>query len=294
MIDVQSSGADQPTGQRKKYPIGVASFTIPIRSDKLQMSFSVTRELCNVQTDFQNVTILETEVFGKALLLDGHIQLTDFDEAAYHECLVQIPALNLPKFERALVIGGGDGGVIREICKHSSIEHIDMVEIDQGVVDACSQWMPNLSHGAFQDPRVHLHITDAFPFVKNATGTYDLIVVDSTDTYEEEEGEISEMLWTKEFYSDLSRLLAPRGIVVTQADNHVFCPYSCEEVLSLFSGVLENHGFYFGLVPSFGGYSGFVWGSNDNELQAERNLGSGFAYLNDLTYRLAFSHLKFS
>ncbi|MBI1331853.1 MAG: polyamine aminopropyltransferase [Armatimonadetes bacterium] len=272
----------------------MASFTIPIRSDKLQMSFSVVRELCNVQTDFQKVTVLETEVFGKALLLDGHIQLTDFDEAAYHECLVQIPALNLPKFEKALVIGGGDGGVIREICRHASVSQIDMVEIDQGVVDACRQWMPNLSDGAFDDSRVNLQITDAFPFVKQATGPYDLIVVDSTDTYEEEEGEISEMLWTKEFYTDLSRLLAPSGIVVTQADNHVFCPYSCEEVLDLFGGVFAQKGFYFGLVPSFGGFSGFAWGSNDRSLAAELSVPAGYGYLNDLTYQLAFSELSFS
>ncbi|MEI7985295.1 MAG: polyamine aminopropyltransferase [Armatimonadota bacterium] len=274
----------------------MASFTIPIRSDKIQMSFAVNSELCNVQTEFQNVTILDTEVFGKALLLDGHIQLTDFDEAAYHECLVQIPSLNLPHFERALVIGGGDGGVIRELCKIPSVTHIDMVEIDQGVVDACRLHMPNLSHGAFDDPRVHLHITDAFPFVKNATGQYDLIIVDSTDTYEEEEGEISEMLWTKEFYADIARLASPYGIVVTQADNHVFCPYSCEEVLSLFSNVFNHRGFYFGLVPSFGGYSGFVWGSMNNEVSVnfEARLGKDLKYLNEITYPLAFSDLRFS
>lgn len=270
-------------------------FTIPIRSDKLQMSFSVTKELCNVQTTYQNVTILDTEVFGKALLLDGHIQLTDFDEKAYHECLVQIPSLNLPELKRALVIGGGDGGVIRELCRHANIEQIDMVEIDQGVVDACKEWMPQLSNGAFEDPRVNLHITDAFLFVKNVEEQYDLIVVDSTDTYEEEEGEISEMLWTREFYSDLLRLLTPQGIVVTQADNHVFCPYSCEEVISLFSGVFNHRGFYFGLVPSFGGFSGFVWGSQNNEVSPSLEFRPElkFEYLNELTYQLAFSNLTF-
>jgi spermidine synthase len=260
------------------------------------MSFSVTRELCDIQTGFQKVTVLETEVFGKALLLDGHIQLTDFDEAAYHECLVQIPILNLPRFERALVIGGGDGGVIRELCKHPSVTHIDMVEIDQGVIDACREHMPGLSNGAFDDPRVHLHITDAFHFVKEATGPYDLIIVDSTDTYEEEEGEISEMLWTKEFYADIARVCSPYGIVVTQADNHIFCPYSCEEVLGLFSNVFNHRGFYFGLVPSFGGYSGFVWGSMNNEVGVnfDARLGGDLKYLNEITYPLAFSDLRFS
>ena len=260
------------------------------------MSFAVTSELCNVQTEFQNVTILDTEVFGKALLLDGHIQLTDFDEAAYHECLVQIPAQNLPRFERALVIGGGDGGAIRELCKHPSVTHIDMVEIDQGVIDTCKEHMPNLSNGAFDDPRLSLHITDAFHFVKEATGPYDLIIVDSTDTYEEEEGEISEMLWTKEFYADIARLASPFGIVVTQADNHVFCPYSCEDVLGLFGNVFNHRGFYFGLVPSFGGYSGFVWGSMNNEVgpNFEARLSKDFVYLNEITYQLAFSDLRFS
>lgn len=270
--------------------------TIPIRSDKLQMSFSTLQTLCDVQTDFQRVTIVDTDVFGNALLLDGHIQLTDFDEKAYHEALVQIPALNIPSLKSALVIGGGDGGVIRELCRHGSCEHIDMVEIDQGVVDACSEFMPNLNNGAFQDPRVHLHITDAFPFVKAATRQYDLIVVDSTDTYEDEEGEISEMLWTQEFYGDLKRLLAPGGIVVTQADNHVFCPYSCESVLELLGGVFSSTGFYFALVPSFGGYSGFVYGSNDTALQADWSFDNGldFAYLNPVTYKLAHQTLSFS
>lgn len=270
--------------------------TIPIRSDKLQMSFSTVATLCDVQTDFQRITIVDTEVFGKALLLDGHIQLTDFDERAYHEALVQIPALNLSSLRSALVIGGGDGGVIRELCRHSSCTHIDMVEIDRGVVDACSEHMPGLNDGAFQDPRVHLHITDAFPFVKAAQRQYDLIVVDSTDTYEDEEGEISEMLWTTEFYTDLGRLLSPGGIVVTQADNHVFCPYSCESVLELLGGVFGFTGFYFALVPSFGGYSGFVYGSHTGELAKEWSFSPEveLRYLNPTTYKLAHETLAFS
>lgn len=259
------------------------------------MSFSVKSTVFDQKTDFQQVTILDTEVFGKALLLDGHIQLTDFDEKAYHESLVQIPALNLTDPKRALVIGGGDGGVIRELCRISSMEHIDMVEIDAGVVNACKQHMPNLSNGAFDDPRVHLHLTDAFAFVKKIEGAYDIIVVDSTDTYEEEEGEISEMLWTSEFYQDIARLLSENGFVVTQADNHVFCPYSTEEVLGLYQKVFPTAGFYFGLVPSFGGYSGFVWGSKGAVLASHMPVKSqSFDYLNPVTYQLAFSNIKFS
>lgn len=259
------------------------------------MSFSVKSTVFDSKTAFQQVTILDTEVFGKALLLDGHIQLTDFDEKAYHESLVQIPALNLATAKRALVIGGGDGGVIRELCRIPTMEHVDMVEIDEGVVNACREHMPNLSAGAFDDPRVHLHLTDAFAFVKKIEGVYDIIVVDSTDTYEEEEGEISEMLWTSEFYGDIFRLLSPDGFVVTQADNHVFCPYSTEEVLSLYRKVFPKAGFYFGLVPSFGGYSGFVWGSKGAFLAPKMPwTEQTFSYLNPVTYDLAFTDLKFS
>ena len=270
-------------------------FTFPIRSDKLTMTCSVRSTVFDAQTEFQRVTILDTDVYGKALLLDGHIQLTDFDEKAYHEALVQIPALNLPSFSKALVIGGGDGGVIRELCRHSSVTQIDMVEIDKGVVDACREHMPSLSNGAFDDPRVRLHITDAFAWVKSASDSYDLIVVDSTDTYEEEEGEISEMLWTSAFYSDLLRLLSPDGFVVTQADNHVYCPYSSEEVLELFGSVFPSKGFYFALVPSFGGFSGFVWGSKGTApaVKWTGGLDQGWSTLNEATYNLAFSDLRF-
>lgn len=270
-------------------------FTIPIRSDKLTNSFSVISTVYDAQTEFQRVTILDTEVYGKALLLDGHIQLTDFDEKAYHEALVQIPALNIPSVKKALVIGGGDGGVIRELCKIPGIERIDMVEIDRGVVDACKAHMPNLSAGAFDNPLVNLQITDAFPFVKAANDVYDLIVVDSTDTYEDEEGEISEMLWTEGFYGDLLRLLSEDGIVVTQADNHVFCPYSSEEVLDLFGKVFPKKGFYFALVPSFGGYSGFVYGTKSGSLSPTWKFEDrDYAYLNQNTYDLAFTKLRFS
>lgn len=259
------------------------------------MTCSVNSTVFDAQTEFQRVTILDTEVYGKALLLDGHIQLTDFDEKAYHEALVQIPALNLPSFMKALVIGGGDGGVIRELCRHASVTQIDMVEIDKGVVDACREHMPSLSNGAFDDPRVRLHLTDAFAWVKSASDQYDLIVVDSTDTYEDEEGEISEMLWTSAFYTDLLRLLSPDGFVVTQADNHVYCPYSSEDVLELFGSVFPSKGFYFALVPSFGGFSGFVWGSK-GAVPAPKwsvEFDKGWSTLNESTYNLAFADLKF-
>lgn len=268
----------------------------PIRGDRLRMQASVKASVVSEQTAFQNVDIVDTDAFGRALLLDGHIQLTEFDERAYHEALVQIPLLNLQKVRSALVVGGGDGGAIRELCRHVDIEHIDMVEIDAGVVRLCREHMPSLSAGAFDDPRVHLHIADAFPFVKNPPRAYDLIVVDSTDVYEEEQGELSEMLFTDAFYEDVRACLNPGGVVVTQADNLVFCPDSFGEIRSLYSRVFPRTGWYQALVPSFGGFSGYCWGSMDAEIGPDVEIppSLGLAYLNPATLRLAFTPIRFA
>ena len=257
------------------------------------MTASVRGYVHRERTAFQAIDVVDTDAFGRALLLDGHIQLTEMDERAYHEALVQIPLMGL-RARAALVVGGGDGGVIREIARHPEVERIDMVEIDEGVVRVCREHMPSLNAGAFDDPRVHLHLADAFPFVKAATQQYDLIVVDSTDTYEEEEGEISEMLFTDEFYGDLRRILAPGGIVVTQADNNVFCPYSMEEISAMFGRVFPRVGSYQALVPSFGGFSGFVWASEGNDVRTAFAPRVELRYLNEATYALAFSQLRFS
>jgi spermidine synthase len=236
--------------------------TMPIRGDKLSVNFEVTAHVADVRSDFQQIDILDTSVLGRALLLDGHIQLTTFDERAYHEALVHVCGLSVPNLRRALVIGGGDGGAIRELCRYPQIEHIDMVEIDEAVVRTCREHLPSVNGGAFDDPRVHLHIADAFPFVQGEHAPYQIIISDSTDVYEGEEGNLSEMLFTRTFYEDVRRLLDPTGFVVTQADNLVFCPYSLEAIRAEFDAVFPTTGWYQAVVPSFGGFSGFCYASH--------------------------------
>ena len=150
--------------------------------------------------------------------------------------------------------------MLRELCRHGGLEAIEMVEIDAEVVRVCRKHLPGLSGGAFDDPRVSLTIGDAFEFVRSAEGPYDLVVVDSTDIYEDESGELAEMLFTEEFYRDVARVLGPGGVAVSQADNPVFCPYTVEASLDLYSRVFPATGWYWAPVPSFGGYSAFVWG----------------------------------
>jgi spermidine synthase len=271
---------------------------VPIRGGKLDMLVALKDRVHRRKTQFQEIDIVDTEVFGRMLLLDGHVQLCTFDEHAYHEALVQIPVLSLDNPKRALVIGGGDGGVVREICRSTSFESIDMVEIDQGVIDACREFMPSLNNGAFEDPRVHIFVQDAFEFVKNTKDPYDLIVMDSTDVYEEESGELSERLFTEAFFRDCLTALSQKGLVVTQADNLIFCPYSLDAIRTDFEKVFPKVGAYQAIVPSFGGFSGFCWGSKGAEISrafpADKGGRLGLKYLNPDTYALAFRPLSFS
>lgn len=267
---------------------------IPTRSDKLGLQVEVRSTVVDRQTEFQRVQVVDTTTLGRVLLLDGHVQLSEIDEHAYHESLVHIPLCSVAAPRRALVVGGGDGGVLREVCRHGSIEQVDMVEIDPGVIDVCREAMPFVSAGSFDDRRVRLHIGDAFAFVKAATEPYDLIVVDCTDVYEEEDEALSMDLFTPEFYADLKRLLAPGGFVVSQADNLVFCPYSTDGAVAKFRSVFRNVGTYWCLVPSFGGFSGFVWGSDTAMVSPEYRCDlSGLRYLDETTYSLAMREVPF-
>lgn len=267
----------------------------PIRSDKLRMTASIKAHLASHKSAFQQIDIYDTDVFGRMLFLDNHVQLAEMDEAAYHETLVHPALMAQENPTRALVVGGGDGGVIREICKHASITHVDMVEIDGDVVKLCREHLPSVSDGAFEDPRVHLHLTDAFPFVKEDHAPYDLIVVDATDTYEEEDGEISEMLFTDTFYADCLRLLSPTGFVVTQADNVLYCPYSLVEIQANFRRTFPEVGDYWASVPSFGGYSGICWaGRTPLQPQFRPERVSRLRYLDELNFRQGFLPLPFT
>lgn len=241
---------------------GVGAYrTYPIRSDVLTMTVKVDRCVESVQSPYQHIEVLDTKAYGRMLFLDGHVQLAQSDEGMYHEALVHVCGLNVASLRRALVIGGGDGGVIRELVKYPTIERIDIVEIDEEVIRVCLQHMPFVSNGAFDDSRVQLTIGDAFPFVKECQDRYELIVVDATDVYEEEDGSLSEMLFTEDFYRDLVRLLSPDGYVVTQADNPIYCPYSLEAIRTEFAKAFPKVGDYVALVPSFGGMSAYCWAS---------------------------------
>jgi len=179
----------------------------------VKLSIRVERQLFNGQSDFQRIDVFETKEFGRFLTLDGYIMLTEKDEFIYHEMMTHVPMAVHPSVERALVIGGGDGGVIRELTRYDSIKQIDIAEIDPMVVEVCKKYLPQTAC-KLDDPRVNIYFEDGLKFMRSKQDTYDLIIVDSTDPFGPGEG-----LFTREFYGNCYKALHDDGIMVNQHES---------------------------------------------------------------------------
>lgn len=187
------------------------------QTENVRLSIRVDRQLASVQSEFQRIDVFESPEFGRILTLDGLLMVTQKDEYIYHEMITHIPMATNPRIRRVLVIGAGDGGAVRELCRYPSIEHIDMVEIDEAVVRISKKYLP-FTACSLDDPRVQICYQDGLKFVRRMESTYDLIIVDSTDPFGVGEG-----LFTNEFYGNCSKALARDGILVNQHES-VFYP----------------------------------------------------------------------
>lgn len=182
-------------------------------TENVKLSIQVDRQLYSSQSEFQRIDIFSSKEFGRFLTLDGYMMLTQKDEFIYHEMMVHVPMAVHPEVRKVLVIGGGDGGTARELIRYPAIEQIDVVEIDEEVVSACRQYLPQTACG-FDDERIHLFYEDGLKYVRRYEDTYDLILVDSTDPFGPGEG-----LFTKEFYGNCYKALKAEGIMVNQHES---------------------------------------------------------------------------
>lgn len=180
------------------------------------VKWRITDILHSEKTPYQELVVVDTLEWGKAMLLDGAIQITEKDEFIYHEMISHIAMNSHPNPEKALIIGGGDGGVLRELCRHARLKNIDMVEIDGRVVENSKRFFPEVA-SSFTDPRLHLFLEDGLAFVKNTREKYDVVVVDSCDPV----GPAVE-LFSEAFYRDLYQVLNEDGIAVVQSESPVF------------------------------------------------------------------------
>ncbi len=171
------------------------------------------RVLFSGKSPFQRVDIVETAGHGRMLLNDGLVMVSERDEHVYHEMIAHVPLFVHSRPQRVLVIGGGDGGTVREVLRHPSVEHVRLVEIDQMVVDACREHLPATA-ACLSDPRVQVTIADGVRFVAETDERYDVVLVDSTDPIGP-----AAPLFGREFYGNVRDVLTERGIVVSQAEN---------------------------------------------------------------------------
>jgi spermidine synthase len=176
------------------------------------MSLQVKKVLDHHRSLFQDVLVFESETFGNVLVLDGVIQVTERDEFSYQEMIAHIPLYSHPNPKKVLVIGGGDGGVLREVAKHKGVEEIVICEIDQGVIDVSKKYLPSLACG-YDDPRVTVHVMDGAKFMDDNQDSFDVIITDSSDPV----GPAS-VLFETPFYDAMHRSLRDGGIVCTQGE----------------------------------------------------------------------------
>ena len=189
----------------------------------VKLSIKIEKQIYCEKSKFQRIDIFDTVEFGKILVLDGYLMLTEKDEFIYHEMITHVPMAVHPDVQRVLVIGAGDGGTIRELTRYDQITQIDMVEIDEMVVTACREYLPQTA-SKLSDPRLNIIYADGLKYVRTQQDYYDLIIVDSTDPFGPGEG-----LFTREFYGNCFRALKEDGILINQHES----PFYAEDALSM-------------------------------------------------------------
>jgi spermidine synthase len=184
------------------------------QTDNQRLSVRVTKTLHHEKTDFQDLVIVETPQWGRLLALDGFFQTNEVDEFVYHEMGAHVPLFTHPDPKRVLVVGGGDGGMVREVAKHPGVEHIDLVEIDGRVIETSKQYFPQIAVALTGNPKVHVHVADGIRWVAEREAEYDVIIIDSSEPVGPGEG-----LFTPEFYANVFKALTGDGLMVAQTES---------------------------------------------------------------------------
>ena len=259
-----------------------------------RQAIRVKELLFREQTGLQDLVIFESFDWGRVLALDGVVQTTTGDEFCYHEMIVHVPMLAHGAAREVLIIGGGDGGCLREALKHASVERVTQVEIDMGVIELSRRWLPSLSAGAFDHPKAHVVIADGARFAAECGQRFDVVIVDSTDP----QGP-GAVLFTEPFYRDVCRLLNPGGIMATQCGNPSIRP----EELAMTQAAQRSAGFalvdyFLPVVPTYIGGAMALGFATDapaaRQLSAadlqRRAVPAGLRYYTPEVHPAAFAH----
>jgi spermidine synthase len=245
--------------------------------------------LVDEQTEFQHIQVVRTEFFGNTLILDGIIQLTELDNMGYHEMITHVPLLACENPKRVLIVGGGDGGSLQQVLKHTSVEEVVVCELDRGVVDISRKYFP-LFGDPFSNPRAHLVIEDAFTYLQKAEQRFDVIISDTTDPIGE-----AEKLFSEDFYKLMAAALTPNGAISTQCEQLFFDSDLIVEIYKMGLRIFQHPAYYNALIPTYpGGGIGFMYLSNipwTNGLNKE--YPTGLNYINHEVHQSAFALPEF-
>jgi len=206
---------------------------------ELNVMLKVRQVFYSGKTAYQMVEVLDSELFGRSLVLDGKTQSTERDEHIYHETLVHPAMFCHPGPKQVFIGGGGEGGTLREAMAHKSVERVTMVDLDPEVVELCRKYLPNHHRGSFDDPRTNLLHEDARGYLENTADFYDVIILDLVDPLE---GGTAALLYTQEFYAIAKARLNPGGVLVTQSGPAGLLSYTeCFTTIFNTLGTLFSH-----------------------------------------------------
>ncbi len=226
--------------------------------DHHRQSLRNLKTLYDSETEHQRIKVFENGSFGRVMTLDGVVQVTEHDNFIYHEMMTHVPVLAHGSAEHVLVIGGGDGGMARAALAHPTVQKVTMVEIDGGVVEFCKDYLPGISAGAFEDPRLNLVIADGADFMRDPGDQFDVIIVDSTDPIGP-----GEVLFTDSFYGHAKAALKPGGIITTQNGVPFMQGDELTNTMRAFQALFADATCYLATIPTYaGGPMAFGWGTD--------------------------------
>lgn len=211
------------------------------------LSLKITKMLHEETTPFQHIQIAETEQYGRLLILDGVFQTSVRDEWTYHEMIAHVPIMMHPHPERVLIIGGGDGGVAREVCRHDCVKQVDLCDIDGRVIDLSKEYFPTIAAALLNPPeKLHVHVGDGIAFAGSVKNFYDLIIIDCSDPIGPGEG-----LFTREFYKSAREALREDGLIVQQSESPIVQQQTVHDVFRAMGDVFPIVRMYYSHVPIY-------------------------------------------
>ena len=260
------------------------------QAEGVRFNLSVRQTLHHEVSAYQDILVCDTAEFGRMLVLDGVIQLTEKDEFVYHELITQIPLHAHPHPENVLIIGGGDGGTVREVCKHPAVKHVVLAEIDDRVVQNAIDYLPFTSCALVNNPKLELMIGDGIKFVVDHPDTFDLIIVDSSDPIGPGEG-----LFTHAFYENVYKALKPDGMVVVQGETPWLDGPLVERICRDLQDIFPIAKAYWGNIPTYpSGTMLFPVGSKKYDpVQPVREPVAPFRYYNAAIHTASFALPEF-